>query len=81
MDGRWCAIHGGLVATRAGAREKDVLQVLAPVNSCSIDERVPSAQYCADTFVTFPLPPKLWDFGRNPMKNKTLASAVVDLAA
>src|SRR5579883_21833 len=43
--------------------------------------KVPAAQYGGDTAVTLPAADTLWVLGRNPMKNKTLTSAVVDLAA
>jgi hypothetical protein len=47
----------------------------------SVGKKIPSAQYGGDTAVTLPAADTLWVLGRNPMKNKTLTSAVVDLAA
>jgi hypothetical protein len=45
------------------------------------DACILSAQYAGDTIVTLPIGAAFRVLTRNPMKNKTLASAAVDLAA
>jgi hypothetical protein len=89
MDGRSWGIDGELVAARRAARFIHGLTIplLHPTDSAQFrigldaDAGVLPAQYAGDTTVTLPAAAPLKVLGRNPMKNKTLASAVVDLAA
>ncbi|MFI5029272.1 MAG: hypothetical protein ACHQPH_01075 [Reyranellales bacterium] len=89
MDGRLRGVDGGLVVSRPAGGVKDTLAAALhyPVASVQVriavdaDTRVLSAQYAGDTIVTSPLAGAARVLARNPMKNKTLASAVVDLAA
>jgi len=81
MDGRAWGIEGARLVSR--------LVVLLPATDYSVQFRVApdvdagvlSAQYAGDTIVTSLSAATRRVLARNPMKNKTLASAVVDLAA
>jgi hypothetical protein len=89
MDGRWWGLDGGLVASRPAACVKDALPTALLHAIASVQIRIAynarlcarSAQYAGDTVVTSPVDAARRVLSRNPMKNKTLASAVVDLAA
>ena len=80
MDGKSWGIEGALVASRLVVLFPAIGSVLPRIASDATAD-VLAAQYAGDTIVTSLAGATRQVLVRIPMKNKTLASAVVDLAA